>query len=119
MKPTNMSKDTYKYAKGSQAILHLKIGDFEFIEAPIDLDWEQLISDAKHIQLMNLPQEGISKKEFDRISETLLLEGPLYSEDRELYLKMSPEQQSHLQWAKRTLARIKSREETPVIEKES
>lgn len=82
------------------------------IEVPTIEDAIDIHNNA--VELYNKPAvTGLDKKTYDRWSEKYLMGSEsMDSVDLENYHKMSPEQVSHIQWAKRTLKRIEAKQIT-------
>lgn len=89
--------------------IHIKVGDFEFVEAEVEVD---KIEDA--IELYNAsktvktsPGQGLEVKEWNQCLDRYLIENKM---DSNCYQSMSAVQQNICQEIKKSFARIKAKE---------
>ena len=94
---------------------HIPTVAYGFIETEVEDTPENTIAlyheyRNKYEASIQAKVEGIPNTEYNDWSNRYLLGEEMTSADLETYKEMNQEQQSHIQWAKRTLARLKSRE---------
>lgn len=87
--------------------LHVPVEQYGFISLELEGSHEDACNEYKSLSEAFRCQSGLPEKEFNTWSDRYLKGEKMSSEDLETYQRMSDEQKSHVQWAKRSFKRIK------------
>jgi len=97
------------YLKKMKATLHIPTEQYGFAEVEIEVNSvTEAVEAYRSAQRAALPQNGLEKKAFDAFLDRYLLGDKNHVED---YERMNDEQKMIVQTIKRSLARIRSRED--------
>lgn len=84
---------------------HIKTGEFEFIQIESD-NRDEVIEEYHAIKALFEDKEGLPDKEWNAVTDGYLNTNTMQAE---VYESLSREQKDKIQWAKRSMKRIKSK----------